>query len=90
MTAIDDVWPEERFYFRSDHFNFASKGVPVLFFFNGVHDDYHQVSDELDKIDTEKMSRILQLLYYLGMDVADAPERPQWNPESYVEIVEGA
>ena len=90
MTAIDDIWPEERFYFRSDHYNFARKGVPVLFFFNGVHDDYHQVSDEIDKIDTEKMSRILQLLYYLGSDVANNPERPQWNPESYVEIVEGA
>ena len=90
MTAIDDLWPEERFYFRSDHFNFASKGVPVLFFFNGVHDDYHQVSDEIDKIDTEKMSRIIQLLYYLGTDIANAPERPQWNPESYKQIVEGA
>ena len=37
MTAIDDQWPEERFYFRSDHYNFARKGVPILFFFNGVH-----------------------------------------------------
>lgn len=90
MTAIDDMWPEERFYFRSDHFNFAAKGVPVLFFFNGVHEDYHQVSDEIDKIDTEKMSRIIQLLYYLGTDVADTPERPQWKPESYKQIVEGA
>jgi len=89
MTAIDDLWPEERFYSRSDHFNFARKGVPILFFFNGVHEDYHQVSDELDKIDTEKMSRIIKLLYYLGRDVADAPERPQWNPESYDKIVEG-
>ena len=41
MTAIDDRWPEERFYFRSDHYNFARKGVPILFFFNGVHADYH-------------------------------------------------
>jgi len=90
MTAIDDIWPDERFYFRSDHYNFARKGVPVLFFFNGVHDDYHQVSDEIDKIDTEKMSRIISLLYYLGKDIADAPERPQWNPESYKQIVEGA
>ncbi|MGZ8399120.1 MAG: M20/M25/M40 family metallo-hydrolase, partial [Gemmatimonadales bacterium] len=40
MTAIDDRWPEERFYFRSDHYNFARKGVPILFFFNGVHEDY--------------------------------------------------
>ena len=44
MTAIDDRWPEENFYFRSDHYNFAKNGVPILFFFNGVHADYHQVS----------------------------------------------
>jgi len=90
MTAIDDIWPEERFYFRSDHFNFAQKGVPILFFFNGVHDDYHQVSDEVDKIDTEKMARIIKLVYYLGLEVANNPARPQWNPDSYKEIVEGA
>ena len=63
MTAIDDRWPEERFYFRSDHYNFARKGVPVLFFFNGVHPDYHQPSDEPDRIDAEKESRILRLLF---------------------------
>ncbi len=90
MTAIDDVWPEENFYGRSDHYNFAQKGVPILFFFNGVHDDYHEVSDEIDKIDTEKMSRLISLLYYLGKEIADTPERPQWKPESYKKIVEGA
>jgi len=90
MTAIDDIWPEENFYRRSDHYKFAQKGVPILFFFNGVHDDYHQVSDEIDKIDTEKMSRIISLLYYLGKDIADRPERPAWNPDSYEKIVEGA
>jgi len=88
MTAIDDRWPEERFYFRSDHYNFARKGVPILFFFNGVHPDYHQPSDSPDKIDSEKESRILRLLYYLGRAVGDAPERPKWKPESYREIVE--
>ena len=40
-------------YFRSDHYNFARKGVPILFFFNGVHEDYHKVSDEPSKIDAE-------------------------------------
>ena len=88
MTAIDDRWPEERFYFRSDHYNFARKGVPILFFFNGVHEDYHQVSDSPDKIDSEKEARILKLLFYLGQEIANAPKRPQWNPESYKEIVE--
>jgi hypothetical protein len=88
MTAIDDRWPEERFYFRSDHYNFARKGVPILFFFNGVHEDYHEVTDSPDKINSEKESRILQLLFYLGQDVANAANRPKWNPESYNEIEE--
>jgi peptidase M28-like protein len=88
MTAIDDLWPEERFYHRSDHYNFARRGVPVLFFFNGVHQDYHQVSDSPDKIDSEKEARILRLLFYLGQEIANAPERPQWNPKSYAEIVQ--
>lgn len=89
MTAIDDKWPEERFYFRSDHYNFARKGIPILFFFNGVHEDYHRVSDSPDKIDAEKESRIVKLLFYLGQDVANATARPKWNPESYKTIVEG-
>ncbi len=88
MTAIDDRWPEERFYFRSDHYNFARKGVPILFFFNGVHPDYHRPSDSPDKIDAEKESRILRLLYFLGREVGDADARPKWNPESYQSIVD--
>ncbi len=88
MTAIDDPWPQENFYRRSDHFNFARKGVPVLFFFSGTHEDYHRPSDELAKIDTEKESRIVQLLFYLGVEIANAANRPQWNPESYRQIVE--
>lgn len=88
MAAIDDQWPEERFYFRSDHYNFAQRGVPILFFFNGVHPDYHRPSDEPAKIDSEKESRIIKLVFYLGLEVANAAQRPQWNPQSYKEIVE--
>jgi hypothetical protein len=88
MTAIDDRWPEERFYFRSDHYNFARKGVPILFFFNGVHPDYHEVTDSPEKIDAEKESRILKLLFHLGQEIANAPARPKWNPASRAEIVE--
>ena len=90
MTPIDDIWPQERFYFRSDHYNFARKGVPILFFFNGTHPDYHQVGDSPDKIDAEKASRIVKLVFYLGLDVANATERPKWNPDSYKQIVGGA
>jgi Zn-dependent M28 family amino/carboxypeptidase len=88
MRAIDDLWPEENFYRRSDHFNFAVKGVPILFFFNGTHPDYHQVSDHPDKIDAEKEARIIKLVFYLGLEIANAAERPKWNPESYRQIVQ--
>jgi hypothetical protein len=88
MTAIDDIWPRENFYYRSDHYNFARRGVPILFFFNGTHADYHRPSDEPDKIDAEKESRIVKLVFYLGLEVANAPAKPKWNPESYRTIVE--
>jgi len=87
MHAIDDIWPQENFYFRSDHYNFARKGVPILFFFSGTHDDYHRPGDSPDKIDAEKESRIARLIFYLGLDVANAAARPKWNPDSYKQIV---
>ena len=90
MTPIDDIWPQENFYFRSDHYNFARKGVPILFFFNGTHPDYHEVGDSPDKIDAEKESRIIKLVFYLGLDIANAPDKPKWNPDSYRRIVRGA
>lgn len=88
LTVIDDPWPKERFYFRSDHYNFARKGVPILFFFSGTHEDYHRPSDEPDKLKYEKMARIGRLIYYLGMEVANDPERPTWDAEAYRQVVE--
>jgi hypothetical protein len=87
MKAIDDIWPEENFYFRSDHYNFARKGVPILFFFNGTHPDYHGPNDEPDRIDAEKEARIIRLIYFITREVGDAPRRPAWNPASYKRIV---
>ncbi len=89
VQPIDDIWPQENFYFRSDHYNFARKGVPVLFFFSGTHEDYHRPGDSPDKIDAEKESRVAQLIFYLGLEVANAPARPRWNPDSYRRIVSG-
>ena len=89
MVAMDDLWPEQNFYGRSDHYNFARKGVPTLFFFNGTHDDYHGRDDEVDRIDTEKASRIGKLMFYLGVEVAERTARPEWDSERYREIVEG-
>ena len=87
MTAIDDRWPDEQFYFRSDHINFARRGVPVLFFFNGTHADYHEPSDEADSIDADKAARIGRLLFHLGLEVADAEQRPVWQEQSRRDIV---
>ncbi len=88
MATIDDIWPEQNFYGRSDHFNFARKGVPILFFFNGTHADYHRVSDSPDKIDYEKMSRIARLGFFLGTEIANRAARPKWVQESYDRYVE--
>jgi hypothetical protein len=87
MTAIDDIWPQENFYFRSDHYNFAKRGVPVLFFFNGTHGDYHAPGDGPERIDAEKEARLLRLIYYFGLEVGNAAERPKWNDDSYRAIV---
>jgi hypothetical protein len=89
MTAINDLWPEQSYYTRSDHYNFAQRGVPILFFFNGEHEDYHRPGDEVDKINGEKAARIARLVFYLGVDVANAAERPEWDPQSYRRIVGG-
>ena len=89
MKPIDDIWPQENFYGRSDHYNFAKKGVPILFFFSGTHEDYHRPGDSPDKIDAEKAARVARLIFYLGLEVANAPARPKWNPDSYKRIVSG-
>lgn len=88
LTMIDDPWPEENFYFRSDHYNFARKGVPILFFFTGTHEDYHRPGDEADRILFDKTSRITRLIFHLGLEVANADERPQWDPAAYRRVVE--
>lgn len=86
LTPADDIWPEERFFFRSDHFNFARKEIPALFFFTGVHPDYHRPSDEVDKIDTDKAMRVARLIFYTVVDIADASTRPTWDPEGLAEV----
>lgn len=88
LTASDDIWPEENFYRRSDHFNFARRGVPILFFFCGTHEDYHQVDDEVEKMDITKATNTTKLMFYMGLEVGNALEKPQWDPTSYDEIVD--
>jgi len=88
LTASDDIWPDQNFYRRSDHFNFARRGVPILFFFCGTHEDYHGVDDELENMDISKATNVTRLMFHLGLDLGNAAEKPQWDPASYEEIVD--
>ena len=60
-----------RFYFRSDHYNFAEKGVPIIFYFNGVHPDYHRPTDTPDKINYPLMAKRAQLVFYTAWEMAN-------------------
>ncbi|MFN3386961.1 MAG: M20/M25/M40 family metallo-hydrolase [Candidatus Thermochlorobacter sp.] len=64
----DDNDPN-RFYYRSDHYNFAKHGIPVIFFFNGTHADYHEPTDDFEKIDLEKMAKIVRLTFAVGWEL---------------------
>ena len=65
----------ERIYYRSDHYNFAKKGIPSIFFFNGVHADYHLPSDTPDKIEYDALAKRAQLAFGLAWELANRPER---------------
>jgi Zn-dependent M28 family amino/carboxypeptidase len=67
----------ERFFFRSDHFNYAQKGIPIIFYFDGVHEDYHRPSDEVSKIDFQKMEKVTRTVYATLREIANAPVRPR-------------
>jgi Zn-dependent M28 family amino/carboxypeptidase len=67
----------EHLYERSDHFNYARKGIPIVFLTTGLHEDYHKVSDEPRKIDFAKMARVTRLITELGRAVANSPQRPR-------------
>ena len=71
-NAEDDP---NRYYYRSDHYNFAEKGIPAIFFFNGTHADYHQASDTVDKINFEKMAIIGRLVFHNAWQLANQDRR---------------
>jgi hypothetical protein len=86
LTVSDDLWPQERFFYRSDHFNFARLEIPALFFFSGVHEDYHRPSDTADRIDPDKAARVARLIFHTALEIANDPTRPRWTPEGLAEI----
>jgi Zn-dependent M28 family amino/carboxypeptidase len=86
LTVVPDPWPEERLFFRSDHFNFAAKEIPAIFFFAGLHEDYHRPSDEVEKIDADKAARVARLVFYLGHRIATDPEPPRWTERGLAQV----
>lgn len=72
----DDPKDPNKFYFRSDHFFYAQNGIPIVFWFDGVHEDYHQPRDEIAKIDFAKMERVARTIFLTLLEVADLDQRP--------------
>jgi Zn-dependent M28 family amino/carboxypeptidase len=73
----DDPADPERFFYRSDHFHYARKGIPIIFYFNGPHEDYHKLSDHADKIDYAKMEKVARTVFVTAWELASAPNRPR-------------
>jgi len=70
----------ERIYFRSDHWNYAKHGIPIIFYFDGTHVDYHRPTDTIDKIDFGKLTKITRLVFETGWRIANLDHRLTKKP----------
>ena len=73
--TFNDENDPNRFYYRSDHYNFAKNNIPIIFYFNGVHEDYHKPTDTPDKIEYELMAKRAQLIFQTAWEVANREGR---------------
>ncbi len=74
-TSLNDPNHPYRYYYRSDHFNFAKNDIPVLFYSTGIHVDYHKVTDNYERIDFKKLKKVTELAFLVGYKLATMPER---------------
>jgi Zn-dependent M28 family amino/carboxypeptidase len=82
---MNDPADPESIYTRSDHYSYAAKGIPIIFYFTGLHQDYHFVTDEISKIEFAKLARVTQLVYATAARVANmdkAPARDNKGPRA--------
>ncbi len=84
----DDPKDTNRFFFRSDHFNYAINGIPIAFWFDGVHEDYHQAGDSPDKIDYKKMEKVTRTIFLTMLELTDLKERPAVDKKLPPELME--
>jgi Peptidase family M28/PA domain len=85
---FDDPKDPNRFFFRSDHFNYAVNGIPISFWFDGVHVDYHGVGDEPSKIDYVKMEKVARTIFLTMWELGDLKERPKIDKELPKELTQ--
>ena len=84
----DDPKDPERIFFRSDHFNYAQQGIPIIFYTDGEHEDYHQPSDTVDKIDFEQMEKITRTIYATAWELGNRAQRPRVDKKLPTELME--
>jgi hypothetical protein len=89
LMALDDLWPEQNYFQRSDHYPFARRGVPALVLYGGNSAEVHRPNDVVETADWEKASRIVRVAFYLGLEVANATGRPMWDAAARQRIVQG-
>lgn len=73
--TYNDVNHPDRLYYRSDHWNFAKKNIPIIFYFDGIHEDYHKPSDEIEKIEFDLLTKRVQCIFYTAWEIANREER---------------
>jgi Zn-dependent M28 family amino/carboxypeptidase len=83
--TFNDPDDPNRFYSRSDHYNFAKNNIPVIFYFNGVHQDYHKVTDTIDKISFNKVEKITKLVFFTAHEIAKREERLKVDVKETIE-----
>jgi hypothetical protein len=84
----DDPKDTNRFFFRSDHFHYAVNGIPISFWFDGVHEDYHQPTDHPDKIDYNKMEKVTRTIFLTLLKLAELKERPKVDKQLPPELTQ--
>jgi Zn-dependent M28 family amino/carboxypeptidase len=75
--TYNDERDPNRFYYRSDHYNFAKKNIPVIFYFNGTHEDYHKPTDTANKINYPILEKRIKLIFYTAWELANRKNRIQ-------------
>lgn len=82
-TYNDQNHPE-RLYYRSDHWNFAKKNIPIIFYFDGIHEDYHKPSDQVEKIEFDLLEKRAQTVFFAAWEIANRDNKPKVDEEKKI------